>query len=72
MYVNLYTFIRTFVYQDIDNQLTPTNILSFMQTIGVNQTVLANFKATQDGGMTINVRALAQQQQGNQVFFNFY
>lgn len=61
LYINIYTFIKNFVASDIDNYLTPENILAIMETAGVSSETLDNFEATEDGGLVINLKVLASQ-----------
>lgn len=59
LYMNIYTFVKNFVVSDIDSYLTPTNVLYVMEAVGVSSDVLDNLEATDDGGLVINLKAIA-------------
>jgi len=61
LYINIYTLIKNFAISDIDDYLTPENLLSFMESYGVPDDYLSNFEATEDGGLTINLNAIVSQ-----------
>jgi len=46
---------------DIDDYLTPENLISFMESLEMPDDYLSNFEATEDGGLIINLNALASQ-----------
>jgi hypothetical protein len=59
--MNIYTFIKNFMVSDIDNYLTPGNLVSFTGSVGMPDDYLSNFKPTEDGGLIINLKQLASQ-----------
>ena len=61
LYVNIYALIKSFVMSDIDDYLTPENLISFMESLEMPDDYLSNFEATEDGGLIINLNALASQ-----------
>ncbi len=65
LYINFYTFIKSFVYTGIDNELTPTNMIAALKYLNVSSNVTDNLYATSDGGMSINVYKLANLSSGN-------
>ena len=45
---------------DVDNYITPKNMISLMETLGIDDDTINDFEATDDGGLIINIRNLVK------------